>query len=117
MPDQDTRIAVVENELGHMKEVIDENKQEHKEIRQQLTILDTKIDKIEQHLARQNGAIPHLQEGMKELLNRVKGTEKKADEIAKEANATSLKTKVIWGGIGSILLAGLTVLLKFLVGV
>lgn len=106
MPDDGsdhTRLAVLETKVDYIEETV-------KDTKTQLVTIDGKVDGISTHIAKQNGALPRLEENISRLLGRVEVTEK-------ETLKTSTKAKITWGVISSIVTGAVLILVKILLGV
>jgi chromosome segregation ATPase len=69
---------------------------EFSNVREQVTAIDGKVDRIDKTLAKQNGALPRLEKSMTALLTQTQQAQSAANE-AKTAEASGAAVrKIIW---------------------
>jgi outer membrane murein-binding lipoprotein Lpp len=94
-----TRLAVVETKIGYIEDAV-------KGCSTKLEEMHSKVDNISNHISKQNGALPGLEHDMSIVLARLNTAEK-------EAAQTSIKTKITWGLLSTIIVGILVSLAKF----
>jgi len=104
----DKRILVLENEVPHIKSVVHEN-------RAKLANIDSKVDDIVTHIAKQNGALPRIEKNVELALTQIQSH---SDEEKKEIKAKiTNRQKAFWATASAAITGGLLLILKFALGV
>ena len=92
--DVDVRVSVLESKHEELKESICEaheaNTTEHRSI-------NKKLDGIQTHIAKQNGALPFIKEAVIEIRTRLNGLEDDQHETDVKVAGNSIKGGFIWG--------------------
>lgn len=93
--EHEARIAVLENAYENQKEAVSDMKG-------WLSSIDKKVDDITDRLAKQNGAIPHMQGDIKELTSDLKSVLSKLDHQQASMAENKWKTRVLWSAISGL---------------
>jgi DNA repair ATPase RecN len=112
----DKRTTVLETRLDHVSDTLESQNV-------QLSNLDKKLDTVVEHIARQNGTLPRIEEHVKsfhewsrrhEDTDRVRRTAcaQKFEHAARLEGSLSTRTKMIWILMGFIFSAMVTVAVK-----
>ena len=103
----EARIAVIESKIIDVKE-------ETVSIHEWLKSIDNKVGDIQERLAKQNGALPHMSSDIVKLTALVEVHHQLIIENRLAATNTELRTHILWGVLATIGVALLGVLVKVL---
>lgn len=98
----DKRAAVLEAEYSHIKQGLDD-------CQNKLSSIENKVDKINGHIARQNGLLPNIEASLSTALS-------KLQEHDRIVTVSSTRSRLIWISLSGIATGLIIFLIKTLLG-
>jgi len=107
--EHEAKIAVLEVKVGHLEGSAANT-------RVWLQSIDGKVNEINAHLARQNGAIPHMVDDLGKLSESFESLHNKVSNLQIANTRTETKTMVLWSVLATICGTIIAIIVKVLFG-